>query len=476
MPVSKVDAMSPSFTSNFIAEALNLSSSTSSVVFTQICTDSRKIVPGCLFVALKGEKFDAHEFIDSAVEAGAAGVVCKRGFEPKVLMSGGKPLLLYKVDDTLVAFRKIAQAWRKQFSLPVVVVAGSMGKTTTKELLAAALSGKYSSVLKTKGSLNGFVGIPLTLMELNSSHQAAVIEVGIDDIGAMEQHMAIVHGTAAMLTAIGAEHLEKLKDLPSVAREEGVALTWVAKQNGTVVINLDDPWIKPHWSTIRDGKKAAFTTDPSHSSKSDSNIFYGEISSDLKSIRIKDETYPLPLPGAHNAKNALGAIAMSLALGLSPNEIKKGLKDFVGPEGRSQITKINNITVICDYYNANPSSMEASFKLLADFRQSKTRWACLGDMLELGADEILLHTQLSQSLIALGIEKILLYGPRMKALYNEMAQPAFTGSVQHFETYEELANVVATEAKSGDTILVKGSRGMKMENIVELLKQKWRKS
>lgn len=167
---------------------------------------------------------------------------------------------------------------------------------------------------------------------------------------------------------------------------------------------------------------------------------------------------------------------MALALGLSANEIKKGIKDFVAPEGRSQIKNINNITLICDYYNANPSSMEASFKLLADFRQSKTRWACLGDMLELGVDETQLHKGLSQSLIALGIEKILLYGPRMKTLYNELAQPAFTGTVQHFESHEELANVVAAEAKSGDTILVKGSRGMRMENIVELLKQKWQKS
>ncbi len=475
-----MQTISPSFTSNFIAEALNFSlpfnSVPGSAVFTQICTDSRKIIPECLFVALQGEKMDGHDFIDSAITAGAAGIVCRKGFEPKQLMSKGKPVIFYKVENTLSAYYKIAQAWRKQFSIPVVVVAGSVGKTTTKELLAAILSGKYPSVLKTQGSQNGFVGIPMTLLQMNSSHQIAVIEVGIDELGAMEQHMQLVRGTAAILTAIGPEHLEKLKDIPSIAREEGLALSSVAKFGGTVAIHLDDPWIKPHWNTLKDGKKIAYTMNVELKKTLGKDVIFGKIEADLKSIQIENENYILPLPGAHNASNTLGAITLALSLGLTAEQIRAGLKNFKSAEGRSEIKNINGITVICDYYNANPTSMSAGIQLLVELSQGKTKWACLADMLELGTNEIEMHRSLAPLLITAKIDHLLLYGTRMKALYEALCTPAFIGKVHHFLTQEEVADTLASGIKSGDTVLIKGSRSMKMENVFQLLSAKWQKS
>ncbi|MEO5969785.1 MAG: Mur ligase family protein, partial [Bdellovibrionia bacterium] len=212
--------------------------------FTGVFTDSRKTEPGSLFVALKGDNYDGHDFIEKAVSNGARGVLCQRGHS----ITGSKDAYLFYVEDPLRAYRRFAAAWRKEFSIPVIAVAGSAGKTTTKELLAAILQGKWKNILKTQGSQNGFVGIPMTLLEMRTHHEAAIIEVGIDEVGAMEQHMALVSPGYSILTSIGPEHLENLIDVPTVAREEGIALSHVARGEGTVAIYLDDPWIRPHLS------------------------------------------------------------------------------------------------------------------------------------------------------------------------------------------------------------------------------------
>jgi UDP-N-acetylmuramoyl-tripeptide--D-alanyl-D-alanine ligase len=251
----------PELTPEFIARALNISTTPSGTAgvqhFTSVVTDSRKIHAGCIFLAIKGEVFDGHHFIDQAIEQGAKGIVYQRGSAIK----NPRDSYLFPVDDTVEAFRKIAFAWRREFSIPLIAVAGSVGKTTTKEILTSILRGKYSEVLKTVGSQNGFVGIPMTLMDLRTEHQAAVIEVGIDEIGAMKQHMELVGATTAVLTTIGAEHLEKLRDIPTVAQEEGLALSIVAQLGGLVAISLDDPWIKPHAKTIRMGTKLTYSLE-----------------------------------------------------------------------------------------------------------------------------------------------------------------------------------------------------------------------
>lgn len=464
-------------TPRLVAEALGLalpiSGASPDEAFSNVTTDSRKVSPGCLFVAIPGEKFDGHDFVSSALNAGARGVIVRKDFA----LSAPSGVFVFPVRDTIEAYRRLAAAWRARFQAPIIAVAGSVGKTTTKELLASVLQGRYPHVLKTQGSQNGFVGIPMTLLELRATHGAAVVEVGIDEIGAMIQHMEIVRPDLALLTAIGPEHLEKLQDIPTVAREEGIALDFTLKNGGAIAVNLDDPWIHPLAS--KPGKKIGFSlpSDPSPSLPPDSLVAQIRAVTGTKNERLevsgqgwKNETFPLPLPGRHNARNLLAAIAVAKLLNFTPEEIRKGLATFIPAEGRSQLRELpGSLTVLCDYYNASPASMEAGFRVLSDLGAKATgstrRWAILGDMLELGAGEEQFHRELSSSLLSLGIERVLLYGPRMAWLSDELRKKGYAGDVAHFASHEELSRKLLSDLQPGDRLLIKGSRGMKMEEV-----------
>lgn len=455
------------------------------IPFSFVTTDSRKVEPECLFVALKGDLFDGHDFIHDAIEKGARGIIYQRGFP----VPPHKEVCMLPVEDTLSAFRRLAAAWRRELNLPIIVVAGSAGKTTTKELLAAILQGKWKHVLKTQGSQNGFVGIPMNLLELRPEHEVAVIEVGIDDIDTMQQHMAIIGANASVLTAIGPEHLERLRDIPTVAQEEGIALSTVAKSGGIVAINLDDPWIRPHLTTLREGRKIPFSltgaTPPPSSSPSSTasqplEMITGKLSASGKELTFQGlgldpTTVELPLFGKHNASNLLAAITVAAGFGLTPREIQNGLKRFKGATGRSEIHELTGrFRVICDYYNAQPPSMLAAFELLSQMAKSTTgkqrrRWACLADMLELGPEEERYHRELADPILEWNIENILLLGPRMLALKDELENRGFSGFLAHFETHSSLADTLTREIKYGDVILIKGSRSMKMEEVWKIL-------
>ena len=451
--------------------------------FTAVTTDSRKITPGCLFVALAGEKFDGHDFLQQAIEAGAAGLICREGSS---IAPTSQPLAVFWVKDnsgTLNAYRELAHAWRKCFQIPVIAVAGSVGKTTTKELLTALLRGRWEKVLKTEGSQNGFVGIPMTLLDLRAEHGAAVIEVGIDEVGSMIPHLDLVSPQASLLTAIAAEHLEKLIDLPTVAREEGFALSQVAERQGLVAISLDDPWIAPFWKSLGKICKVGYTLHSETAQKALEHAFGAPILTgkliDAATLKVSgfptgDETYTLPLPGKHNAANFLAALALATGLGLSPEELKRGLATFVGASGRSELRTLKSGTpVVCDYYNASPASMEAGLEMLADLAKAKKStalWACLGDMLELGPKEEDFHRGLAPSLQRLKVQNVLLYGPRMKALFDELKKQNFQGQVNHFSSHEEMAQQLTRGIQPSDAILIKGSRGMRMEKVWEHLK------
>jgi UDP-N-acetylmuramoyl-tripeptide--D-alanyl-D-alanine ligase len=464
----------PVLTPDFVARALSLTLppailSSLKEGFNEVVTDSRKITPGCLFVALKGETFDGHTFIGAAIEKGAKGILCDRG----TVIDKPQGALTFFVDDTVEGFRKIAFAWRREFSLPVIAVAGSVGKTTTKEILTAILRGKYPSVLKTQGSQNGFVGIPITLMQLRAEHQAAVIEVGIDEIGAMKQHMELVGATASVLTTIGPEHLEKLRDVPTVAQEEGIALTQVAANGGVVAISLDDSWIRPHAKTIRQGKKVTFSL--THSAAT----YFGQYDEKNSLLQIGNDKYSLPLLGVHNAKNTLAAISICLGLGLTPSEIQKGLLTFKQVSGRSEVRELSGshgrFQVLCDFYNANPTSTEAGILLLTQLAKGSSRIACLADMRELGTEEERFHRELATTLISQAIEHVFLFGPLMKSLQDELKKRNFQNDFQHFSDIGLMLQSLTGKIKSGDTLLIKGSRSMKMETLFEAF-EKWTKA
>jgi UDP-N-acetylmuramoyl-tripeptide--D-alanyl-D-alanine ligase len=465
----------PKITPEFVTRALGLTIPQAILAhlpesFSSVTTDSRKIEPGCLFVCLKGDRFDAHDFIPQAIEKGAQGIVCLRGTS----IADPRSAQIFAVEDTVEAFRSLAYHWRREFSCPVIAVAGSVGKTTTKEILTSVLGGKYSSILKTQGSQNGFLGIPMTLMELRAHHQIAVIEVGIDEIGAMKQHMDLVGANASLLTTIGPEHLEKLRDVATVAQEEGIALTSVAQAGGLIAISLDDPWIKPHAKSIHQGTHVTYSL-----SQKDATVYgaYSDSDNSLTVTRSGEPSatrYPLPIQGKHNALNTLAAIALASGLGLTASEIERGLKTFRPVGGRSELKSIGPIQFVCDYYNANPTSTEAGLELLCQIAArsgAKNRFACLGDMLELGADEERFHRDLAGSLIRLRIEHVYLFGPRMKWLADELSQRSFMGEYRHFEQHAPLSSLVAQTIRAGDVVLIKGSHGMKMEEVYKSLEQ-----
>ncbi len=479
----KLSQYQPQLTAAFVAQSLHLSlSNLAEIEFTSVTTDSRKVELGSLFIAIEGEKMDGNDFVETAVHAGATGVICRHGVQVPVRPG----LVVFHVKDTLTAYRRLAGSWRREFSIPMIAVAGSAGKTTTKELLSAILQGRWNKVLKTQGSQNGFVGIPMTLLELRPQHQAAVIEVGIDEIGAMTQHMKLVAPTASVLTAIGPEHLDKLIDVPTVAHEEGIALSHVAKNKGLVAISLDDPWIRPHRSTLKDGQILSFTLESNPPASS--HTLQGKLSADQKELTLSGAgldglCLKLPLLGKHNASNLLAAIAVAAGLGLTKDEIQKGLSQFKGAEGRSEIKDLPGPTsVICDYYNSQPASVRAGLELLQQLSQGSNvaRWACLGDMLELGENEERFHREIAPQLVQLRIENVLLFGPRMRALLDELKKLNFSGRLEHFESHADLAQALIQGSKPGDTFLIKGSRGMRMEEVWKVFQayaiSRWTKS
>jgi len=476
----------PQLNAEFVARALGLlgprSTSTaypSKNVFAEISTDSRTVKAKHLFVALKGANLDGNDFVEEAVKKGALGVICER-VPPSLEKKSAAAI--FKVPNAEKALRTVAAAWRATLTIPIVAIAGSVGKTTTKDLVAAALQGKFPRTFKTKGSENGFIGIPKNLLAIKQTHQAAVIEIGIDTVGAMAQHIDLVRPAVAAVTAIAAEHLEFLKNIETVAAEELKALDGTVVAGGIAVINLDDELIKLKYPGYKAEQKIAYSL--ANFIKPRPDVLQGRLALDGASIevfgesrglKLSREKFELPLFGKHNAANLMTAICVSRALDATPDEIRKGLKHFVSSGGRSQIEALpNGAMVICDYYNASPASMAAAMDLLAERvrvgKRKGTTWVCLGDMLELGETEEALHRKLAEKLAAATVGYAYLYGDRMKWLADELKRRRFDISVEHFQTQEDLAIRLKEWLRPDDAVLIKGSRGMQMEKVWDSLR------
>ncbi|MCM0605537.1 MAG: UDP-N-acetylmuramoyl-tripeptide--D-alanyl-D-alanine ligase [Xanthomonadaceae bacterium] len=436
--------------------------------FNRIISDSRKIQPGDCFIAIVGEKMDGHDYVIQALGKGASGVIVHKTVPhlDEHLQSAN----IYTVNDTLEAYRKLGASWRAKFDIPVIGITGSVGKTTSKEILTSLLQGSLNSVLKTIGSQNGFVGIPMTLLDLRVNHKAAIIEIGIDEIGAMLPHMELVRPTACLLTAIGPEHLEKLKDVETVAKEELISLQWTHDHNGVISVNLDDPYISPH---VKSWKKENVTTFSLTESTAD---YFGEWSESTQTITITDNKgektkVKTPLPGIHNARNFLGAFALAKSLGQNTEKLIDGfIHHFENAEGRSRWEHVDQlgIDVLCDYYNASPVSVGAALDVLKSHTAKGKKWVALADMLELGTDELKFHRDLSKKIVG-AFSNVLLFGNRMKSLHEELKHLKFSGENLHFETIEELTTHLKKNIHSGDICLIKGSRSMKMERVWKAL-------
>ncbi len=441
-----------------VAPALNATLLGDDVKFTGCNTDTRQITPGTIYVALRGENFDGHKFVSAAQENGASAVIVEQ-----VVADCNLPCLC--VADTRKALGSLAKFWLERFKLPLVAITGSNGKTTTKEMLRAIFAqDSGENVLANQGNFNNDIGVPLTLFNLNSKHQQAVIEMGANHAGEIDYLTQLASPNVATITQCAPAHLEGFKTIKGVALAKGEIFSNL-QADGIAVINNDDDYAEL-WRDL-----AAPHTISTFAIKNPADVMATQIQLNTASSNFNlktpngDITIHLPLPGQHNIMNALAASACALASGCSLNTIKNGLETMQSVKGRLQLCKgINDSTIINDTYNANPTSLNAALMVLQ--QSNAPRLLVLGDMNELGSQSVEFHQQAGKQAREFGVESLLTIGELSKN-----AADSFGEGAKHFEQHADLINYLKQGLPINATILVKGSRGMKMETIVNSLQE-----
>jgi UDP-N-acetylmuramoyl-tripeptide--D-alanyl-D-alanine ligase len=430
-----------------------------------VSIDSRTIREGELFVAIKGDRFDGHDFIPEVMKRGAWGALVERTvLEDKFSILGGLKNIL-PVEDTLYALQEMAYAHRRTFAVPVVAITGSNGKTTTKEMLAGILQQK-GPVLKNEGNLNNHIGVPLTLLRLNASHKAAVVEMGMSALGEIDTLARFIGPDVGVITNIGPAHLEFLKSMDVVAQAKGELFNHL-KSDGTAVLNADDHYfdtLKKKFS----GRVLSYGIDKKSDVRAvdigqDKNFMDFTISSDGSTVNVR-----LRAVGKHNIYNALAAAAAALAMGMSLDAVKYGLDAFIPTALRSELRQVQGRTVLADCYNANPASMDAALATLISLKSGGKAIAVLGDMLELGNVAVDAHRTIGATAARLGVDLVITVGPLAK----QVGQGAIDAGMPKDRVLEagsqvEAAVLLKKLSRPGDAILIKGSRGMKMEKVLE---------
>jgi len=430
-----------------------------------VSTDTRSLPAGALFVALRGERFDAHDFLSEAAARGAAAAVVSeaRGNDPA-------PLPRLVVKDTLSALGAVARLHRQRFSPPVVGVTGSNGKTTTREMLAAILA-RRGPVLRSEGNLNNEVGVPLTLLGLSAEHRHAVIEMGMNHPGEIARLAAIALPQVGVVTLAAPAHLAGLGSVEAVA-DAKAELYQGLPPGGVAVANADDPRMLER-AEASGRRLITFSAGPERRG----DVAVLEVSQGQEGLRfllsIGNRALPVHVPalvGAHNAANAAAAAAAAVALGVPDREVAEGLSQ-VRPVGRRLRleTLPSGLALLDDCYNANPASMRAALDTLRALAGGRRPAAVLGDMLELGDAERPAHRALGEEAARSGVQVLATFGPRSRdaaLAARASGLPAF-----HTEDPDELAAWARAELRPGDLLLVKGSRGMRLERLVEALRR-----
>jgi UDP-N-acetylmuramoyl-tripeptide--D-alanyl-D-alanine ligase len=426
------------------------------VTFTGVTTDSRQSQPGELFVALHGERFDGHAFTDAALSAGTAAALVD---EARPLAHTNAPLIL--VRDTRQALGALAVFWRSRFVIPLVAVTGSNGKTTVKDMLAAALraAAGEEAVLATAGNLNNDVGVPLMLLRLRGQHRYAVIEMGMNHLGEISYLTRLAQPTVALVTNAGVAHIGEVGSREDIAHAKGEIFGGPG-ENGVAVINADDGYAQ-YWRDLNRGRRVIdFGIDTPAAVRAQFEL--GPAGS-IVSVRTPDSEYVvrLQVPGLHNVCNALAAVACAHVLGIAPAHVSAGLARYAGTKGRLQrIAARGGTTLIDDTYNANPDSVKAAIAVLA--AAAGKRVLVLGDMGELGAEGPALHSEAGEQARRAGIEHLLTLGE-----LSEAAARAFGKQARHFRELDALCSALDRLLGASTTVLVKGSRFMRMERVVE---------
>ena len=424
--------------------------------------DSRKVEQGYAFFATKGERVDGHSFIPQVVEKGAALVICQEA--PTIDI----PYIL--VEDTFEALKTVAAFYREQLSIPIIGVTGSVGKTSTKEMIAAGLSTKFQ-VLKTQGNFNNEVGLPLTILSIREDHQAAVVEMGISDFGEMHRLSKIAKPNICVITNIGQCHLENLIDRDGILRAKTEIFDYMAK-DGYVVLNGDDDKLatvqdvngrRPWFFGLQEDSECAVKKDVYASEICSMGLFGSDFKMHLQG-EVLEAT--VPLPGQHMVVNALAAACVGKILGMDDADILAGIASVQATGGRSNIVRLEDKTIIDDCYNANPVSMKSAVDLL--MMANGPKCVILGDMFELGTEELALHREVGQYAALARLNKMIFIG--------EMAKEMYEGAMKLRampEYYKDKAAFFAAHKKEDFvdmTVLVKASHGMHFGEIVEWLK------
>lgn len=427
---------------------------------SSIFTDSRKAEEGGLFVPIKGARADAHDFIEDVMEKGARATLSEKEL-------GEKPYPYILVESSLQAVKDIAEYYLAQLAIPVVGITGSVGKTSTKEVIAAVLSQKYCT-LKTQGNFNNELGLPLTVFRLRDDHEMAVLEMGISDFGEMYRLAKIARPDTCVITNIGLCHLEFLKSRDGILKAKTEIFDFL-KPEGHVILNGDDDKLV----TVEEvkGIKPVFFGIENHS-----GIWADEIKPEgLKGISCCIHTQKgsfsvlIPIPGHHMVYNALAGTAVGLTYGLSLEEIKAGIESLQPVSGRFHIIETGKYTVVDDCYNANPVSMKASLDVLTDAIGRKV--AILGDMGELGEDEVEMHREVGVYAASRNLDLLICVGELSQYMAEAAKHAAPAKTILHFATKEEMLKELPKILQEGDTVLVKASHFMGFEDVVKELER-----
>jgi len=410
-----------------------------------VCTDSRKITEGCIFFALKGDNFNGNTYASAAIKAGARFAV----IDEEEFQQSDHTIL---VDDVLESLQNLARHHRKKLSIPIIGLTGSNGKTTTKELIAAALKTKYN-VFATDGNLNNHIGVPLSLLSISDQHEIAIIEMGANHQKEIEFLSNIAQPSHGLITNIGRAHLEGFGSVEGIIKGKKELYDFLAKSNGTLFLNQSDPLlvsIAPALNTRYYG---------------DNTMVSGIITSDFSLLELlvnvngTEVQVKSNLVGGYNLTNILAAFAIATEFGISPIEIKNGLENYTPTNNRSQFVATDSNQVIMDAYNANPSSVEAALTNFSK-REEANKLVILGDMRELGEDSAAEHQNIVSLIKSLDLEAYL-----VGEEFSSVDQSDF----KTFPNAASLTSFLNTSPLSDYTILVKGSRGIQLETILEVL-------
>lgn len=429
-------------------------------VFTGVTTDSRKVEQGHLFIPLAGEKFDGHDYIEQCFKAGAA--VCLT--EKWIPQTDNAAAIL--VDDTARALRDLAAWHRNKYTAPVVGITGSVGKTSTKDMIYCVLARQYE-VLKTQGNFNNEIGLPLTLLNLENKHEIAVIEMGMSGFGEISRLTAIAQPQIAVITNIGVSHIEKLGSQQGILKAK-LEILEALKPEGLVLLNGDDPLLKELAGKLN-FKAVFYGMNSGQDYKAENYESLGEAGTRF-TVRIENQTYSvaIPVPGVHNVYNALAAIAVGIEMNIPMDIIIEGIASYSPGNMRQNIVTYKGLKIINDAYNASPQSMQAAINVLEELCVKTRGIAVLGDMLELGGMSEELHYSVGNFIKDKKIDYLITVGSASENILQAVVNSGSSAiSLKHFRSNSEALEYILSIAEKGDFILIKGSRGMKMEQIAD---------